>query len=151
MADSSAGICETRPSPMVRMPYRCTASPAVKPIMVTPMMMPATMLMPVMMRPAMASALHELHGAVHRAEELRLAVELGAPVAGFVQVEGSSSEVGVDGHLLAGHGVEGEAGGDLGDALGALGDDQELDDGQDEEDDHADHEVAANQNLRTIR
>ena len=52
-------------------------------------------------------------------------------------------EVGVDGHLLAGHGVEGEAGRDLGDAAGAVGDDDELDDDEDQEDDQADHDGAA--------
>ena len=37
-------------------------------------------------------------------------------------------EVGVDRHLLAGHRVQGESGAHLGDALGALGDDDEVDD-----------------------
>ena len=50
-------------------------------------------------------------------------------------------------HLLAGHGVEGEPGADLGDALGALGDDDELDDGDDQEDHHADDQVAADHEL----
>src|SRR5690606_41295208 len=55
----------------------------------------------------------------------------------------SRIEVGVDRHLLARHGVEGEAGADLGDALGTLRDDDELDDDEDEEDDRADDERAA--------
>ena len=88
-------------------------------------------------------ALDELHGAVHGAVELRLALEGGAAAAGLVQVEGAGAQVGVDAHLLAGHGVEGEARGHLGDALGALGDDDELDEGEDEEDDRADDVVAA--------
>ncbi len=52
-------------------------------------------------------------------------------------------EIGVDGHLLAGDGVEGEARADLGDARGALGDDEEVHRDQDDEHDGADDEVAA--------
>ena len=52
-------------------------------------------------------------------------------------------QVGVDRHLLAGDGVEGEPRADLGDAGRALGDDEEIDGDQDEEDDHPDDEVAA--------
>src|SRR5581483_9432639 len=40
--------------------------------------------------------------------------------------------------------VQGEAGADLGDAAGAVGDDDELDDHEDEEDDDADDVVATN-------
>ena len=47
------------------------------------------------------------------------------------------------GHLLAGHGVQGETRGDFRDAAGALGDDDELDDDQDHEDHEADDVVAA--------
>src|SRR5690606_33168783 len=56
-------------------------------------------------------------------------------------------EVGVDRHLLAGHGVEVEAGGDLGDAPGTLGDDDEVDDDQDGEHHHPDDEVAAHDEI----
>ena len=52
-------------------------------------------------------------------------------------------EVGVDRHLLARHGVEGEARPDLGHAAGTGGDDHELDDDEDQEDDEADDDVAA--------
>jgi hypothetical protein len=56
-------------------------------------------------------------------------------------------QVGVDRHLLARHGVEGEAGTDLGDAPGAVRDDHEVDDDEDEEDDEADDHVAADDEL----
>ncbi len=46
-------------------------------------------------------------------------------------------------HLLAGHGVEDEAGRHLGDAVRALGDDREVHHEQDEEDDEAHHQAAA--------
>ena len=52
---SSAGICETRPSPTVRMPYLVIAHETSLPFMNTPMQMPPTMLIAVMMRPATAS------------------------------------------------------------------------------------------------
>ena len=57
-------------------------------------------------------------------------------------VDQAGGEIGVDRHLLAGHGIEREPRRDLGDAAGALGDDDEIDDHQDGEDDDADDEVA---------
>ena len=61
-------------------------------------------------------AAHELGGAVHGAEEGRFLLQLLAPALGLVLVDQARRQVGVDGHLLAGHGVQGEAGGDFGDA-----------------------------------
>ena len=52
---SSAGICDTRPSPIVRMPYFVIAQPISLPFMKTPTQMPPTMLIEVMMSPAIAS------------------------------------------------------------------------------------------------
>ncbi len=52
------------------------------------------------------------------------------------------SHIGVDAHLLAGHGVQGESRRDLGDPLRSLGDDHELNDG-DNEKNHAPHHVVA--------
>ena len=50
-------------------------------------------------------------------------------------VDQAGRQVGVDRHLLAGHGVEGEARRDFGDAARALGDDDEVHDHQDGEHD----------------
>jgi hypothetical protein len=61
-------------------------------------------------------ALHELRRAVHGAEEVGLARDLVAPLARLRLVDEPRAEVGVDGHLLAGHGVEREARGHLGHA-----------------------------------
>ena len=58
-------------------------------------------------------------------------------------VDQAGREIGVDRHLLAGNGVEGEARADFGDTRRALGDDEEIDRDQDEEDDDADDEIAA--------
>src|SRR5581483_6817743 len=87
-------------------------------------------------------ALDELRGTVHGPVEVGLAADLGAPVAGLVVGDQAGVEVGVDRHLLAGHGVEGEPGGHLGHAAGAVGHHDELDDDQDQEDDQTDHHVA---------
>jgi len=55
----------------------------------------------------------------------------------------SGRKIGVDRHLLARNGVQGEAGADLGNAGRALGDYEKVDRHQDEEDDDADDEIAA--------
>ena len=88
-------------------------------------------------------AAHELGGAVHGAEEVAFFLQFPTPKSGLVLVDQARRKIGVDGHLLARHGVQGEAGRDLGDAAGALGDDDEIDDHQDGENDDADDEVAA--------
>ncbi|MBN8751603.1 MAG: branched-chain amino acid ABC transporter permease, partial [Variovorax sp.] len=66
-----------------------------------------------------------------------------AALACYLLVDQSGGEIGVDRHLLAGHGVEVEARRHFGDAAGALGDDHEVHDHQDREHDQADHEIAA--------
>jgi hypothetical protein len=92
-------------------------------------------------------AAHELRGAVHGAKERGLVLERLAPRLRALLVDQSRVEVRVDRHLLAGHGVEGEAGRDLGDAARALGDDDEVHDHQDREDDDSDDEIAAHHEL----
>ena len=88
-------------------------------------------------------AAHELAGAVHRAEEIRLAADLLTPACRLFLVDEPGVEIGVDRHLLARHPVEHEARRDLGDAPGALGDDDEIDDDEDREDRDADRVIAA--------
>lgn len=88
-------------------------------------------------------AADEFRGAVHGAEEAALVLQLLAPLLGDLLVDQAGGEIGVDRHLLAGHGVEVEAGGDFGDTARTLGDDDEIDDDQDGEDDDADDEIAA--------
>jgi hypothetical protein len=70
-----------------------------------------------------------------------------AALARLVLVDQAGVQVGVDRHLLARHRVEGEARADLGDAAGALGDDDEVDHHQDDEHDDADRVVAADQEV----
>ena len=85
----------------------------------------------------------ELRGTVHGPVEVGLVGDLLTAAFGLLLVDEPGVQVGVDGHLLAGHGVEGEAGRHLGHAAGPVGDDDELDDDEDQEDDEADDELAA--------
>jgi hypothetical protein len=62
---------------------------------------------------------------------------------GLLLVDEPGVQVGLDGHLLAGHGVQGETGGHFGDARGTCDDDGLVQDEEDEEDDCADGEIAA--------
>ncbi len=106
-------------------------------------MIPPTRLIAVMITRRHRVAFDELGGAVHRAVEVGLLGDLRAPRARLVVADQAGVEVGVDRHLLAGHRVEREARADLGDAPGAVGDDDELDHDEDQEDDEADDHVAA--------
>ena len=67
-------------------------------------------------------ALDELHGAVHGAVELALLLDLGPAPLGLIHIGGAGAQVGVDGHLLAWHGIEGEACADLRHSFRALSD-----------------------------
>src|ERR1700726_1376699 len=88
-------------------------------------------------------AADEFRGAVHGAEEAGFVFQVLAPPPRFLLFDHAGGEIGVDRHLLAGHGVQVEPGGDFGDAARALGDDHEIHDHQDREHDDADDEIAA--------
>ena len=88
-------------------------------------------------------ALHELHRAVHRAEELAFLFDHAATALRVLHGDVPSAQVGIDAHLLAGHGIEREPRRNLGDALRAFGDHDELNNEQDEENHHADDEISA--------
>ena len=100
------------------------------------------MLMGRIRMPAMASPPHELGCAVHRPVEIGLAGDLLASPARLVLVDQARVQIGVDRHLLAGHGIQGKAGGHLGHTPRALGDHHEVDDDQDQEH-HQTHRVVA--------
>ena len=61
-------------------------------------------------------AADEFRGAVHGAEKAGFAFQVLAPPPRFLLVDQAGGEIGVDRHLLAGHGVQVEARGDFGDA-----------------------------------
>ena len=92
-------------------------------------------------------AAHELAGAVHRAVKIGLLLDLAAAGAGLGFVDHAGVQFGVNGHLFAGHGVQSETGRDFRDAPGALGDDDEIDQDQDQKDDQADHVIAAHDKI----
>ncbi len=112
------------------------------------MMMPPKMLTAMTMIRGDGLAADEFGGAVHGAEEGALVFQFAPATVRLLVVDQARRQVGVDRHLLAGNGVEGEAGADLGDAGRALGDDDEIDRHQDQEDDDADDEVAAHHEAR---
>ena len=92
-------------------------------------------------------ALDELRGAVHRAVEVGFAGDLRPSAASLLIGDETGIEVGVDRHLLAGHGVEGEARAHLGDAPSAVGDHHELNHDEDQEDHEAHDHVSADDEL----
>ena len=112
------------------------------------MMMPPTTLMATISRPAMASPRTNLQAPSMAPKKLDFVFELlcGAR-ARFVFVDQAGGKIGVDRHLLAGHGVQGEARRDFGDAARTFGDDDEVHDHQDREHDHADDEIALHDQL----
>ena len=89
----------------------------------------------------------ELAGTVHGAVEVGFLGHFGAALLRLALLDQAGIEVGVDGHLLAGHGVEGEPRAHLGDTPGALGDHHEVDDHEDREDHDTDHVVTADHHL----
>jgi len=96
-------------------------------------------------------ALDELAGAVHSSVEVGFPLDVLALLLGGFGVEKPRVQVGIDGHLLTGHGVQGEAGCHLGDTLGTVRDHHDLDDDQDDEHDEADDQVAAHGHLAEHR
>jgi hypothetical protein len=87
-------------------------------------------------------AAYEFRGTVHGAEEAAFVLQRLAALLCGLLVDQAGGEIGVDRHLLAGHGVEVEARSDFGDAARTLGDDDEVHDDKDREDDDADDEIA---------
>ena len=92
-------------------------------------------------------AADELAGTVHRPVKVRLLRDLLAAPLGLGFVDDAGVQVGVDRHLLAGHGVQREPRGHFADARGALGDHDELNHEDDHEDDDADDELVAGHEL----
>ena len=107
------------------------------------MVMPPMALMKVMTKPGDRVAAHEFGRTVHRTEKIAFVFKSFAAFAGFVFVDQAGGQIGVDRHLLAGHGVQSETRRDFGDTARTFGDDDEIDDGQDGENDDADDEIAA--------
>ena len=93
--------------------------------------------------PGDAVAFDELHGPVHGPEHLAFLTDGVAPLLSFLHIDDPGAHIRVDGHLFAGHGVQGEARAHFGHTFRAFGDDQKLYNGENKEDHRAHHEVAA--------
>ena len=93
-------------------------------------------------------AAHEFGCTVHGAEEGAFLFQLATAALRFLFIDQAGRQVGIDGHLLAGNGVEGEARAHFRDTRRALGDDEEVDDDENAENDQTDNEVAAHHELR---
>ena len=92
-------------------------------------------------------AANKLRGAIHRAKEFRFLGNFPPPAFRFGFIDQAGVQVGIDGHLFARHGVEGKAGADLRDTPGALGDDDKVDDGQNDEHHQPDRGIAADNKM----
>ena len=88
-------------------------------------------------------AAHELRRTVHGAIEVRLVLDLESPLACLVVGDLTCVQVSIDRHLLAGHGIEREARGDLGNTPRTLRDYHKLYHHDYQEHDDADDHVAA--------
>ena len=144
---SSAGICATRPSPIVSSVYDARRIAEAQAVAERADRQPADDVDQQNQNAGGRIAAHELAGTVHRAVEVGLGAHLGAALPRLVLIDQAGIQIGVDRHLLARHRIEGKARADLGDAAGALGDDHEVDDGQNREHDDADRVVAADDEL----
>ena len=98
-------------------------------------------------QPGHGIAAYELAGAIHGSVEFGLLGQLPAAAQRLLVIDQPLVQIGIDAHLLAGHGIEGESRGDFGDTAGALGDHHEIDDHQDAEDDQSDHVVSADDKI----
>jgi len=92
-------------------------------------------------------AADELTGTVHGSVEVGFLANFLPPDDGLGLRDDAGVQIGVDRHLPAGHGVQGEARADFGDAARALGDHHEVDDHEHREHDHAHGVIAADHEL----
>ena len=81
-------------------------------------------------------------GTVHGPEKGGFTLQLGPSLAGGGLVDQPRPKIGINRHLLAGHGIEGKAGRNLGNPPRTLGDDHEIDNHQYGKDDDPDDEIA---------
>ena len=90
---------------------------------------------------------HELGRTVHRTVEIGFAAHFLPAATGLGLVDLAGVEIGIDGHLLAGHGIQRKAGRHLSNTAGPLGHHHEVDDGQDGKHDDPHRVIAADQEV----
>ena len=134
---SSAGICDTRPSPAVSVVKVAAASAKRHAV---PHQSDGQAAQDVDHGDDQAAIASPRTNSRRRPWRRRSRSPPPAPAAAarLLLVDEAGREVGVDRHLLAGHRIQAEPRGDLGDAAGPLGDDHEVHHQQDGEDDQAD-------------
>ena len=87
-------------------------------------------------------ASNKLRSTVHGSVKVGLLLHLTPAGSRLLFINDPCAQLGIDGHLLARHGIQGKPGCHFSDAASALGDDHEVDDHQDGEDDDAHHVIA---------
>ena len=92
-------------------------------------------------------AAHKFGGTVHGAKKVGLFTHLGTAAFGFFFVDEAGIHVGVNGHLFARHGVQGETCTNFGDTFSALGHHHEIDDHENGKHNQTDGEIATNQEV----
>ncbi len=90
---------------------------------------------------------HELAGTIHGAVEVGLFADLLTAGDGFFTCQQAGVEIGINGHLLAGHGIQGEPGADFGDPFRALGHHHEINDRENDEHHDPDGVVATDDEI----
>src|SRR5690606_1443229 len=78
---------------------------------------------------------HEFTGTVHGTVELSFLADIFPPTSGFVFTDKTRIQISINGHLLAGHGIQGEACTDFGNPACTLGNHYKVNDDQNNEDD----------------
>ena len=98
--------------------------------------------------PATASPSYKLTRTVHRTVEVRLAGDFIAPSQRLVLTDQTSVQIGINRHLLAGHGIQSKAGCHLRDTAGTFGDHHKVNNNENGEK-HQSNRVAASDNKVT--
>ena len=90
---------------------------------------------------------NKLGRSVHRPVEIRLLLDLLAAAFGIGFADEACVQIGVNRHLFSGQRIQRKPRANFRDTPCALGNDREVDDGQDDENDDPDNVVAADQKL----
>ena len=91
--------------------------------------------------------LHKFAGTVHGSVEVGLLGYFGTPDLGLLLSDETGIEIGVNGHLFPGHGIQGKACRNLGNTARTLGNYHKVDNHQNGEHDKTDHKVAAHNHI----
>ncbi len=76
---------------------------------------------------------HKLAGPIHGPIKIRFLGNIEATLTGFFLTDQTGIEIGIDGHLFTGHGIQGKTGAHLSNSARSFGDHDKVDDHQDQE------------------